>query len=176
VICYRTLCEDIVNADLPPVKDHGDIFMGVAAHQIMTPLVGCLCENDTIGQAAEFLVHFHTNSSPVVDGDGKLCGVLSERDLLAIMTQPDCCDMTIRDVMRSHVVFYPEEASLRSIYDFLCRVSIRRVVIVKDGKPTGTISRGTLLRWFRDHVTGKELPPPARAGRATRTETVAGRA
>jgi hypothetical protein len=38
------------------------------------------------------------------------------------------------------------------IYEFLCRVSIRRIVIVKDGRPTGTISRGTLLRWFRNLV------------------------
>jgi hypothetical protein len=30
-------------------------------------------------------------------------------------------------------------------------------VIVKDGQPTGTISRGTLLRWFRNLVISKGL-------------------
>ena len=29
-------------------------------------------------------------------------------------------------------------------------VTIRRVVIVKDGYPTGIISRGTLLRWYQN--------------------------
>jgi two-component system cell cycle response regulator len=36
-------------------------------------------------------------------------------------------------------------------------VSIRRVVIVRDGSPTGAISRSTLLRWFRNLVVSKGL-------------------
>ena len=45
----------------------------------------------------------------------------------------------------------------RTIYEFLCRVAMRRIVIVKDGCPTGTISRGTLLRLFRNLVLSKDL-------------------
>ena len=48
--------------------------------------------------------------------------------------------------MKTNVVCYDEETPAIVIYDFLCRVSIRRVVIVKDGMPTGVIGRGTLLR------------------------------
>jgi len=42
-------------------------------------------------------------------------------------------------------------------YEFLCRVAIRRVVIVEGERPIGTISRGTLLRWFRNLVLGRGL-------------------
>ena len=45
----------------------------------------------------------------------------------------------------------------RAASTFCCRVSIRRVVIAVEGRPTGTISRGTLLRWFRNVVISKGL-------------------
>jgi hypothetical protein len=38
------------------------------------------------------------------------------------------------------------------IYKFLMRSPIRRVVIVRGDKPTGVISRGTLLGYFRDRA------------------------
>ena len=64
------------------------------------------------------------------------------------MTEPDCWTKSVRDVMKRNVVFYEEATPLKTVYDFLCRVAIRRVVVVKEGFPTGIISRGTLLRWY----------------------------
>ena len=63
--------------------------------------------------------------------------------------------------MRPNVISYEEDTPIRVIYEFLCRVSIRGVVITKDGRPTGTISRNSLLRWFRDWVISKGLILPA---------------
>ena len=63
--------------------------------------------------------------------------------------------------MRPNVVSYSEDTPIRKIYEFLCRVSISRVVITRDGLPTGTISRNSLLRWFRDWVLSKGLVLPS---------------
>ena len=52
--------------------------------------------------------------------------------------------------MKPNVICYDEDAPILTVYDFLCRVSIRRVVITARGRPVGTISRGTLIRWFRN--------------------------
>jgi len=62
--------------------------------------------------------------------------------------------------MKHKVISYDEETPILTIYEFLCRVTIRRIVVAKDGRPTGTISRGTLLRWFRNLVISKGLLHP----------------
>ncbi len=54
--------------------------------------------------------------------------------------------------MKPKVICYAESTPIRTIYEFLGRVSVQRVVIIEDGRPTGTISRGSLLRWFRSVV------------------------
>ena len=50
--------------------------------------------------------------------------------------------------MKTSVVCYDEEAPVLAIYEFLCRVSIRGIIVVSDGRPTGIINRSSLLRWF----------------------------
>ena len=85
---------------------------------------------------------------PVVDQDGKLVGILSERDVMSIMMCPKWWATKIKDVMKRNVVCYEETTPVSAIYDFLCRVSLRGVIVVTEGRPTGMISRGSLLRWF----------------------------
>jgi hypothetical protein len=63
--------------------------------------------------------------------------------------------------MKTNVVCYDEDTLVQAIYDFLCRVTIRRVVIVKDGVPRGVISRGSLLQWFSNWVKTCVHPQPS---------------
>jgi diguanylate cyclase (GGDEF)-like protein len=134
-----------------------DLFKGFEAQHVMTPLVFCLHEEETIAQAAEFFLRSRINSTPVVDEDGKLAGVLSEKDLMMTLISPDYWQLPVRDAMRPNVITYEETTPVRTIYEFLCRVSLRRVIIVQGGRPTGSISRATLLRWFRNLVISKGL-------------------
>ena len=137
--------------------NHRDLFQGITARHVMTPTVACLREDNTVGHAAEFFLRSRINSTPVVDAQEKLVGILSEKDLMAAMVSLDCWARPLREVMKPNVICYEEETPIHPIYEFLCRVSIRRVVIAKDGRPTGTISRGTLLRWFRNLVVSRGL-------------------
>ncbi|MBN2022919.1 MAG: diguanylate cyclase [Pirellulales bacterium] len=142
--------------DLDESDQHG-IFRGITARHVMSPMVVGLHEDETVGQAAEFFLRSRINSTPVVNREGKLVGILSEKDLLATMVSFDSWESPVRDVMKPNVICYDEDTPIRVVYEFLCRVSIRRVVIVADGCPVGTISRGTLLRWFRNLVLSKGL-------------------
>jgi CBS domain-containing protein len=156
VVCYESLGDTKV---LKPRDGNNQnvLFRGVLARHVMTPLVACLRQDDTIGQAAEFFLRLRINSTPVVDATGRLAGMLSEKDLLAAMASLECWQRPVREVMKPNVICYEEDTPIRVIYEFLCRVSIRRVVIVSQGQPTGTISRGTLLRWFGNLVLSKGL-------------------
>jgi diguanylate cyclase (GGDEF)-like protein len=153
VVRYSSLAE----AGELRVEDKNDLFRGITAGDVMTPVVACLRGNDKIGQAAEFFLRSRLNSTPVVDLYGHLLGILSEKDLLAALTSLDCWNRPVRDVMQSNVICYSKDTPIRTIYEFLCRVSIRRVVIADGRSPLGTISRATLLRWFRNLVVSRGL-------------------
>jgi len=137
------------------------IFQGILARDVMNPLIACIRDEETIDQAAQFFLQSGTPSSPVLDAKGTLVGFLSEKDLMAAMASPDCWQREVHTVMRTNVISYEEDTPIRVIYEFLCRVSIRRVVITSGGYPTGTISRNSLLQWFRNWVIQKGLTRPA---------------
>jgi hypothetical protein len=98
----------------------------------------------------------------VVDTDGKLVGILSDKDCLATMLTPGWSDMRIREVMKHNVVCYDESTPVQTIYEFLCRVSIRTVVIVSDGAPVGVITRGSLLRWASNVLRSQQVESPGK--------------
>ncbi len=156
VVRYEWLA-DGSNLQLEDSEGQGSLFEGVTAQHVMTPMVACLREDETIGHAAEYFLRSRINSTPVVDDQGRLAGMLSEKDLMAAMVALECWGRPVREVMKPNVICYEESTPIRTIYAFLCRVSIRRVVIVNEGRPTGAISRGTLLRWFRNLVLSKGL-------------------
>ena len=99
---------------------------------------------------------FHAVADELVGDRDAFLGIgaiVSEKDLMALMVSPDSWRKTVRDIMRSNVVCYDEQAPARDVFYFLRRVSIRRVIVVRQGRPIGVISRGSLLRWFRNWVS-----------------------
>jgi two-component system, cell cycle response regulator len=154
VIGYQSLNEA---GELELVTTENDLFKDIEARHVMTPIVVCLRHDQTIKQAVEFFIRSRINSTPIIDAQGKLCGMLSEKDLMASIVSLNCCNNPISSVMRPNVITYEENTPIRTIYEFLCRVAMQRVVIVKDGCPVGAISRGSLLRLYRNLVMGKGL-------------------
>ncbi|MBP89754.1 MAG: hypothetical protein CMJ64_24120 [Planctomycetaceae bacterium] len=143
----------------------GAMFNGLSAQNVMTTIVASLDANETVGRAAQYFLRFRFNSAPVVNNEGQLVGVLSERDVMSIMLWPKWWKTKIQDVMKRNVVCYEEDTPVLLIYEFLCRFSLRAVVIAKDGRPTGIISRGSLLRWFTNLLavnSGAAIEGPSR--------------
>ncbi|MBI3464359.1 MAG: diguanylate cyclase [Planctomycetes bacterium] len=130
-----------------------DPFKGLLARHAMAPAVICLRETDTLEQAAEYFLNSRVNSVPVVDADGKLAGMVSERDLIAEMLTPGARCRLVSEIMTAETVCFDEDTPLRTIYDFLCRVTLHRVVIVRDRWPRGVITRSCLLRLFNNWLT-----------------------
>jgi len=145
------------SGDIPSNNDYfEEPFQELRAHDVMTTPVACLSGTDSVRSAVDFFLRFRISSTPVVDDEGCMIGILSEKDCIAIMHRPRSWQMTVAEVMRPNVVCYNEDTPVKLIYDFFCRVSIRRVIIVKDRRPVGVISRGTLLRWY-SHWTNRRL-------------------
>ncbi len=161
VVCYRALCEA---GNFIAPQQHG-MFQDLTARNMMTSLVSCLRDDESVGQAADFFLRFRVNSCPVVDASERLVGILSEKDVLTAMSTPDTWTRPVRDIMKRNVVCFDEETPAGVIFDFLCRVSIRRVIVVRDGNPRGMISRGSFLRWYNNflHANGRCDGAPRKA-------------
>jgi two-component system, cell cycle response regulator len=164
----RVIRYDSLNdaGELELVTSETDLFKGILARHIMTPITMCLREDITIGQAVEFFIDSRINSAPVVDAQGKLVGLISEKDLMTAMVALHYWQRPVSRVMQPNVITYEEDTPARTIYEFLCRVAMRRIVIVKDGCPTGTVSRGTLLRLFRNLAINRGLLEPRQGEKA----------
>ena len=128
---------------------------GRLARDVMVRPVACLNRELTVAAAADFFLQNRLNSAPVVDASGKLVGIVSEKDLLAKATDEDFWNSLVGDYANESVVCFDEDVPAQTIYDFLNRVSIRRVIIRKDGQPTGVIGRGTLLRWLNNRASAR---------------------
>ncbi|MEN6451347.1 MAG: diguanylate cyclase [Thermoguttaceae bacterium] len=161
VVAYSSLIDAVEGTVRGDELD--EVFAGRVAGDVMNPLVVCLHEKDTIADAAGFLLQSGMASTPVLTAEGALAGFLSEKDLMTAMILPHCWQRPLAAAMRPNVICYEEDTPVRLIYEFLCRVSIRAVVITRRGRPTGTISRRSLLQWFRNWVICRDAASSARA-------------
>jgi signal-transduction protein with cAMP-binding, CBS, and nucleotidyltransferase domain len=159
VVSYASVV-DATETGLQPSKGEDRIFQDIRARDVMSPLTACLHETNTIDEAAQFLLQTGIPSSPVLGADNQLAGFVSEKEIMTALASPQCWHRAVSTVMRTNVIRYEEDTPIRTIYDFLCRVAIHRVVITREGLPTGTIGRDSLLRWFRNWVISMGLVPP----------------
>ena len=126
----------------------------------MTAPIVSLKEDSTIGQAAELFLRVRINSAPVVDESGQLKGIFAEKDILQGALIEGWWTRSVRDAMTRNVVCYEEDTPAPVVYDFLCRTTIRRIVVVKNGRPTGVISRGSLMRWLGNWGVTRSVDRP----------------
>ncbi|MGI8979554.1 MAG: diguanylate cyclase [Pirellulaceae bacterium] len=134
------------------IKDYAALFADMEAHQIMTSHVVCVQEEMNVARAAEILVQAGLSGLPVVNQDGQLTGMVSEKDLLEALGMRSSWSTSVRELMTSAVIQYERQTSAHVIFDFLCRVRLRYVVIVEGGKPVGLISRASFLRFIGSYL------------------------
>ena len=88
---------------------------------------------------------------PVVDSEGNLVGIISEKDILEIAYQIIAGyydfnkGQTVADMMITDVVTFKSEDNLADICQSFMSRPFRRVPVVEDGKPIGIISRRDII-------------------------------
>ena len=136
-----------LRTDLPSMRQ---LFYDVLARDLMTSPITSLSADMSAGEAVDFFLQTRITSAPVVDPEGRLVGIVSEKDVLELLTAADSWSPPISEVMNSNVIYYEQNTPAQAIFEFLCRVTIRRVIIVDNERPIGVISRGSFLRWGRN--------------------------
>lgn len=124
------------------------VFGGAVSADAMTPVLSTVTPDSSVVEISQFFLNYRIPSAPVVDHEGNLVGIVSEKDLMSVASRPNPHEITIGEVMRKNLICYPPNIPLRVVWEFLNRVSIRTVLIAENGKTLGVLSRQSILRWL----------------------------
>lgn len=138
------------------------------AKDIMTTTVATVPPEATIREIATLLLARRVSAALVVDPDGAVLGIVSEGDLmrrpetgterrpswwLSFVASPNETAVAYvkshgghaRDVMTRDVISVPENTSLGEIAETLEKHRIKRVLVLRNGRLCGIVSRADLL-------------------------------
>ena len=113
---------------------------------VMTDAVIRINPDESVSVAARTLEHYNIGVLPVCGYDGKVCGVVTDRDLvtrcLAANLSP--ANTRIRDIMTSQVVSVKPDMEAGVAAHLMGRQQIRRLPVTEEGRLCGMISLGDL--------------------------------
>jgi CBS domain-containing protein len=128
----------------------------ITAKQLMNTSVITIGKDEDVCEAMRMMALNNITGLPVVDGEGTLVGIVTEKDILVLLC--NCLEDTGMDraigrvgefMTRRVVCFHPED-SLSDIAECLSTNNFRRVPILDNGKLVGIISRRDVIRYIRD--------------------------
>lgn len=151
------------------------------AHQIMTTDVITVTPHTTIDKAAKIMLQTHVSGLPVVDDDGKLVGIISERDFLRrseIGTgrkRPAWLEFfmgpgraaadfvhergrKVEDVMTPDPITVDEETPLDELVRLMEKNDIKRLPVMSGRMVKGIVTRSNLLQAVASMA--HEIPDP----------------
>lgn len=134
---------------------------------IMSKPVYCVDSDFTIFKTAKFLAEHNISGAPVTDKEGKVIGVVSEKDFLRKMgfdTEPSfmgvisrCLNtsgcmvsglkiISLQDIVSSPAVTVTQEISVSEVSSIFMEKSINRLPVCdKNGFPLGIVTRSDLI-------------------------------
>ena len=153
------------------------------ADEIMTKDVIAVSPDASVREISALLVQHGISGVPVVIGDRKVVGIVSQSDLLhraetgseqkrkwwlTILTDPDgmareyvkAHGQKADDVMSRFVVSVADDAEFGDVASILNAHGVKRVPVVHDGKLVGIITRTDVVRALAKHEASKSFPTP----------------
>ena len=114
--------------------------------EVMTNPVIRIHPDETVAVAARTLTHYNIGILPVCGGDGRLCGLVTDRDLVTRCLASGRSPLTtpVRDVMTSQVITARPDTDTTTAAGVMGREQIRRLPIVENGRLCGMVSLGDL--------------------------------
>lgn len=117
--------------------------------EIMTKTVVRINPEESVAVAARTLARYNIGALPVCGGDGRICGVVTDRDLvtrcIAAGRQPSMTP--VREVMTTNVISVRPDMDAGLAAQMMGRQQIRRLPVVENGKLCGMVSLGDLAAY-----------------------------
>lgn len=122
---------------LPIVRDYMDKTVPTLAPEV------------DILEAVDFLLKHHVTGAPVLDPQGNVIGILTEKDCLRLLStgmEADKPRGTVRDYMTTEVASVPSHMNVYFLAGMFLKANYRRLPVIDNGKLVGAITRFDVLR------------------------------
>ena len=116
------------------------------AKDIMSKTVTTIRSDGTLLDAIQLLVCKEISGLPVVNEQGKMIGIITEKDILNFVFSGNLKNTRVADVMSKEVVSFSPETSVDTIALAVGQNKFRRVPIVEGDKVVGIVSRRDIIR------------------------------
>jgi CBS domain-containing protein len=119
------------------------------ARDIMTKNPRTVRPGDSVQQVAQIMVDEDCGIVPVTESDGRLLGVITDRDIVCRLVARgiDMKEARARDVMTEDVECVTEEESLCAVLRLMSEHQVRRIpVVARDDRLMGIIAMADLAR------------------------------
>ena len=115
---------------------------------IMSGPVVRICPEETVTVAARMLEHNNIGVLPVCRSDGRLCGMLTDRDIVirCLAAGKDPETTCVQDVMTGKLYVGRPDMEVSLAAGMMGREQIRRLPVMEHGKLCGMVSLGDLAR------------------------------
>ena len=115
---------------------------------IMTKPAIYISPDETLDVAARTLQKYNIGALPVCAGDGKLCGMVTDRDLVVrgMASGKTPGKTLVREVMSGQVTSVQPDMEIGVAAHLMGRLQIRRLPVVEQGKLSGMLSLGDLSK------------------------------
>jgi len=127
------------------------------ASEMMTAAVKSCGTNDNLQRAAQLMWENDCGVVPVVDGDGRVAGMITDRDIcMAAYTQGrPLWQIPVSNAMAKQVHSVHENDSLEAVEGLMRQARVRRVPVLDgDGRLKGILSMNDLAR--HSHRSGQK--------------------
>lgn len=152
----------VVTADCPAmvgamaVLGRSTLLQATAA-DLMTCPQTLLGPSTPLFEAAQHLLGMRSVALPVVDEQGRLCGLLSEQELATAVATVDAWQLPVGQIMQRHPPTFTPDTPARTLLELVVRSGTSDLAIVDHGRLLGMVSRFALLRWL--FWSRRELAP-----------------
>ena len=108
----------------------------------------------TVAEAGIELSKHKIGAIVVVDSGDKICGILSERDIVRAIAEngPSVLDNPVSSVMTSQVKVCRENHSINELMEMMTKGRFRHLPVEVDGKIGGIVSIGDVVRMKIEQV------------------------
>ncbi|MBN9073897.1 MAG: CBS domain-containing protein [Rhizobiales bacterium] len=104
--------------------------------------------NDKLSEAVRLLAERRIGALVVTNGDRKIVGILSERDIVRALANGghDSLDQAVRSAMTPKVNICNENHTVHDVMEIMTRGRFRHLPVEKDGMLDGIVSIGDVVK------------------------------
>jgi CBS domain-containing protein len=171
-----------IAATVEDALERGD-RSGLRAQDCMSNPVIAIHEEATLDQVSDLLQDREISGMPVVDGDGSVVGVVSERDVAHALGSHEVraslrrprrsgpflreasltgSSARARDVMTKPPLTVHPDTPLHTVAEIMVTEQVNRIPVVRDGRLEGIVTRGDVLAAIAHTgaIRDREIHPP----------------